>query len=322
VTGARGTGLTLAAEAVRRARRRLAAAAFVRGAAGGIVLSGATALAAAVVLRGIGNGLPAGLAPSLLAVPALGAALGGCLALRRAPGDAEAALLLDRAAGTDEAFVTAITASDAGAGFRELAAAWAIERCGPERVVRVLPLPVPTTAGVGVLLSTALAAVVLTGASGGAGAPAGSGTAGEFLPVRPGSGAGTAAGLAKALREDDAARWAPLATEVRADLPALDRDVLRDLAEALAGKGSELAASARDALDRGHDDVAADLLRKALRFGDAGPGAAVAGGTGAGAVPTAGSGTPESALLPRVPATWSPRYDAAIRRWYEEQTKK
>lgn len=306
------TALADAERAVRGARRRLAAGLVVDGALRGALAGAAAGLAAAAAAWALSSVAPSAL---LAAAPVLGAVAGATALLRRTPDLAGAALVLDRAARTDEGFVSAIAARDASPAFREMAAAWALSRCGAGAVGRALPFEVPRVAAAAVLASAALGAVVLVQGTAGAGPAA---------PVSPPPGPTEVEVAAPAVSPRDRVASAtrslragerPSATlreDVRGDLASVPVEDLRALAEALAAGGSEEARRAADALARGDVSAAIEALRRALG-GAPSAGAVLPGGTAPGSIP-GGSREP---VRPRTPPTWPLRYDRTVERWFE-----
>jgi hypothetical protein len=300
---------------VRRARTRLAARTVLDGAARGGVVGAVAGLAVAAVALVVAEPWPA-----LVALPAAGALLGSVIALRRRPSADAAALELDRAARTDEAFVTALTAHDAEPWARDLTAERAVATCPPARLRTVLPIGAPAAAAAAAVSTALLAAVVLVPRGGPARVlpdaprvvvPSGGGAAGG-PSESPGERVGAMA--AAASRGDDA-EAARLRNAVRGDLGAVPDADLRRLAEALAGRGSAEAKRALEALARGDRGAAVDALRAALGARDAGTNVASAGGETAGAVPGPAPSRPRS----WGGGSWPLRYDSAIRRYFEEQ---
>lgn len=305
-----------AAAAVRAARRRLLLRAAAEGASRGLgvgVLVGAAVAGAAWAFR-----VDAALWP--LAAPALGAAVGAAMRTARGvPADA-AALALDAAAGTDEAFVTAIAARDLSDEIRGLVADYAVRRCPPASVARALPLRAPAVATAALAGAALLAALVLVpradapsprtddaGARerpslGGAPEPAGA-------VVSP---ADRVQELAAATASGDTAA-AALRPAVATDVASVSDDDLRRLAEALAASPSaDAARRALDALAKGDRDAAVAALREAL---GAPRSVAAPDGTGSGTVAAAASASSSSSWGA---ATWPLRYDHVVRRWLDE----
>lgn len=308
--------LTTADALVRRAAVRVTrlrdVALVVRGGLGGAL--------AGVVLAALGwwlfearPGLP------LLALPFVGAVL--VLALRRRQvGRAEAACTLDRAAGAEEAFLTATDEASAPVEWRRLVAETAVRRVAGGRLAELLPFEAPRGLApllVGFALLTALIVVprmadeetptaaipvLVGGASGGTGG--GGSTSSEA--ATPGE---RLAAAAEQVRERG---LADKPVEAREDLPAVDEAELRELATALAEAGDDDAAAALAALDAGEREDAIDLLRRAL--GDDGSGT---GGTGnGGGSPGVPSGGEARHGRPSGDATWALRYDRRVRDWF------
>ncbi len=304
---------------VRRARGRLSIARAIDWAVRGALAGSAAGLAVAGVVHlagGTGSAL-------LLTLPAAAALTGFVASFRGRPGVASAALVLDQAAGSDEAFVSALSAGDAAPEIRALSAEYALDRCAERDVPRILRIPTPAAAAAAALATAALCAVVLVPAakrpapdadaapSSSVGVSAGGGAQAGGSPGPAVSPEARAARLAEAAKRGDADAVAALAPEVRGDLAAVSDDDLRTVADALAAGGSADARTALDLLGKGDRAGAVDALRRALGFRDAGAGADVAGGSGAGA---AGQ-VPGGAADPRLPASWPLRYDREVRQW-------
>lgn len=305
---------------VRRARGRLSIARAIDWAVRGALAGSVAGLAVAGVVHlagGTGSAL-------VLTLPAAGALTGFVASFRGRPGVASAALALDRAAGSDEAFVSALSAGDAAPEIRALSAEYALGRCAERDVPRILRIPTPAAAAAAALATAALCAVVLVPAAERPAPDAGDAAPPSSVGVSAGGGAqaggspgpavspeARAARLAEAAKRGDADAVAALAPEVRGDLAAVSDDDLRTVADALAAGGSADARTALDLLAKGDRSGAVDALRRALGFRDAGAGADVAGGSGAG---TAGQ-VPGGAADPRLPASWPLRYDREVRQW-------
>lgn len=302
------------------ARRRLVASAAaggaVRGALAGTIAGGAVWGVARLL------SFDAGLWP--LALVAAGAVAGTLAALRRGIASDVAALTLDAAARTDEAFVSALTASDADTEFRALTAEYAVSKCPPSSVRRFLPFRAPAVATAAAVAAALLAALVLvprasvpdaTGTEPGPGSDAVPAAGG---PARPGVPTSSPRERVERLRTEVASDGGPatgtLAASVRKDLGAVTNDDLRRLAEALAARPTtaEAAKRALAALDRGDRAAATDALREALGGGTS---VASADGTGTG---TASAGTAPGSRAPWSAPTWPLRYDRVVRRWLDE----
>lgn len=307
-----------AGRVVARARRRLTLASVADGGCRG-ALAGAVAGSVVVGVR-LFLGLPSGWVAAA-ALPAVGAAAGCLLAFLSRPGVAAAALRLDGAARTDEAFVSALTAKDARPEFRELAARYALDRCDRAAVSRFLPFEPPTAAlGASVALA-ALAALVLLPQNPAAPPPVDTDPVGDLVPVA-GSGGGLdgpgadprrrVAELKEALRQARTSRAEALAPVARTDLAAVPEGDLEELARMLAEGGDEDAAAALEALARGDRGAAVEALRRALGGAQA-PMARGSGGGGAAAAPVPGHVTPSPWAAP----SWPLRYDRTVRRWTE-----
>jgi len=312
------TPVAEARRTVRAARRRLTGAALLVHAARGLLWGSLAGCAVAVGAAALGIAPPV----AVLA-PALGLGLAGAVRVLLAPpSEARAAFALDRAAGTDEAFLSALTADDAEPSFRDLCAAYALERCDRARVVAALPLEPPRAAtGAAVAFALLTALVLVPRASAGeAPPPPGAapavpepGVPGEVGPVSPADRA-RALGEAIAAQPEEADR---LAAGVRRTVPALGEDDLRDLAKALGehpdARRREAAERALQALDAGDREAAAAALREALGAEGALP-AAAPNGTGS----VAARGPVEAgAPGPWSAPTWPLRYDRKVRRWLE-----
>ncbi len=302
------------------ARRRLVALAAAVGAARG-------ALAGAVV-GGVAGGVAwlasfdAGLWP--IAPIAVGVLAGAATALVRGVRSDVAALTLDAAAHTDEAFVSALAARDADPEFRALSADYAVTKCPRTSVARFLPFRAPAVATTAAVAAAILAALVLVPRSA---APESSwpafGGNDDVVPLvggRSAPGAPTASPrdrverLSQAISKDGAGDTASLAAAARKDLGAVTNDDLRRLADALAARSATADAAKRAlaALDRGDRAAATDALREAL-----GGGTSVTSGqgTGTGTAPAAAS---PGSRAPWSAPTWPLRYDRVVRRWLDE----
>ncbi|MCE9634877.1 MAG: hypothetical protein K8T90_04155, partial [Planctomycetes bacterium] len=317
--------LARAASIVDRARTRLLRAAVLDGAARG-ALGGAIAGVTVSLLAHLAGAPPV----ALVTLPFAGAAVGAVWVLLRPPTTVAAALALDRAADTDEAFVSALTATDAAPWVLEFTAARAVESCDESSVARFLLVPAPAAGAAAAVLTVLLAAIVLVPAAQGDGA-LGSEAGASAVTPRPGvAGAGgtttspssRALAFAESVRagtDADALTAAsrPEATVVRADLAAVPEPDLQRLAEALASKGAAEGKRALDALARGDRGAAIDALRAALGVRDADAGGVPAGGRAAGSVP-GGATDVTRRLDPWSGASWPLRYDRAVRRYLED----
>ncbi len=313
--------LAAAGRVVARARLRLAVRRGLELAAGGALGGALVAIVAVCALRLSGGGaVPA---PWML-VPVAGAVLGLGAGFLRPPAAARAALAVDRAAGTDEAFVSALTAADADRSFRELAATCALRGLGTRPLARLLPFGMPrraAPAAVALALVVALAvlgrdapgtgavsdpppasaAVTLTGAKGGAGAgpSRGAARAASRVPA-PLPGVGPAAGPSPAVPAGGP--------------PLTDADVRR-LARDLAARGVAAGAAALEALRRGDRAAAEALLRGALAAESVASPVAAAGVTASAGRRLAGRGAPGAWSV----GTWPLRYDREVRAWLRRQ---
>jgi hypothetical protein len=232
-----------------------------------------------------------------------------------------AALALDRAARTDEAFVSALTAEDAPVALRELSAQWALTRCAGTQVARVLPFAAPRGAPRAVLGGALLAAALLVPAGSGARATD-RGVERVPVPADGGASAGAADSPSDRVRALVAALGASahqtqaLTPSVRQDIPALTADELAQLAQALAdadlGARSEAAGRALAALAAGDPERAAAELRAALAAD--GPRAAGSDPSGAATSPVSDQGAQAGDWRA---ASWPLRYDRTVRRWFE-----
>jgi len=310
-----------AAAAVAAARRRLAAREAAGGAARGALAGAALGAAWWGVARW--TGADAALLP--LAVPAAGALAGAVAAMARGVRDDVAALSLDAAARTDEAFISTISVADAAPGVLELTADHALTKCPRSAVGRFLPFRAPGTATSAAVATALLAALVLVPRGGDESlarpwrdanpnediVPFAAGSSGRALSEpTPANRVKRATETAADGREIDAAT----AASVRRDLAAVTNDDLRKLADALAAQpaSAEAAGRALAALDRGDRAAAASALREAL--GGA-PSADAASGTGA---RTAAGPASQGDRMPWSAATWPLRYDQVVRRWLDE----
>jgi hypothetical protein len=309
-----------AAAAVASARRRLAA----REAAGGAALGalGGAALGAALWIAARWGGFDAALWP--LAAPAAGAAAGAVSALARGVRDDVAALSLDAAAATDEAFISAMTVTDAAPGVLELTADRALAKCPRGAVGRFIPFRAPGVATSAAVATALLAALVLVPrASDGAelsnwarGNP-GEHVASAATGATSGGAAASPRARVDALRDEIAKGAEPPASDtanVRRDLAAVTDDDLRKLADALAAQPASSAAAKRalSALDRGDRAAAAEALREALG------GTRSAGATTGTGTQTAAGPVSQGDRVPWASATWPLRYDRVVRRWLDE----
>lgn len=309
------TAVLQAERVVRRARSRLTRAAALDGAARGAVGGALAGLVAAAVGHFVAE-----VPTAFVALPFAGALLGVAWALRRPPTLDAAALSLDQAAATDEAFVTALTATDAVPWVRELTAERAVGRCDTAGVARFLPFTAPTAAAAAVVATALLAAVILVPAARDP-EPTGAPASGGIQVTVPGGASGTAssprartAALTDAVKAGDEAATSAASAAVRADLGAVTESDLRALAESLAARGSDDARRALDALARGDRGAAIDALRAALGARDAGPSGSRPGGDTPGA---AGADSPRR-RDPWTSSSWPLRYDPAVRRYLEE----
>lgn len=304
-----------AERAVRRARARIVASAAVEGAVRGAAVGAICGLAAAGVLRFVATG-PAATAWAPAVLPVLGALTGAAWSLRRRPSLDEAALRLDRAAATDEAFVTALTARDAPEWAISATAERAVRICPPERVPSAMPIAVPAAAAAAAVATGLLVAVLVVPAEPESAVrwtvPESAVVQGDAGPPATTPDARVAA-MADAARGGDPGAASKLRDDVRGDLGAVTDERLRDLATALAGRGSADAADALAALARGDRAAATDALRRALGA-RAAQGAERPGGETAGTVPAPGAARPRSVGG----GAWPVRYDSAIRRYFED----
>jgi hypothetical protein len=236
--------------------------------------------------------------------------------------DDVAALSLDAAARTDEAFISTIAVADAAPGVLELTADHALTKCPRSSVGRFLPFRAPGAATFAAVATALLAALVLV--------PRGEGADArpwhnwnpnaDIVPIVAGSPGGVSAEPSPRARvdalRDELQRGSPPvdAARVREDLAAVTNDDLRKLADALAARPESAAAAARarEALDRGDRAAAASALREAL--GGA-PSPDATAGTGA---QTAASPASQGDRVPWASATWPLRYDRVVRRWLDE----
>jgi hypothetical protein len=308
-----------AAAAVASARRRLLASETAAGAAYG-ALAGA-ALGGGLWIAARWAAFDAGLWP--LASPAAGALAGAIAALARGVRDDVAALSLDAAAATDEAFISATTVTDAAPGVLELTADRALAKCPRAAVGRFLPFRAPAAATAAAVATALLAALVLVPR---ASEPPTSPLAAyepnaDTAPQVGGSSGGSRQtsprDRVESLRER-VAEGRPTsendASSARRDLGAVTNDDLRKLADALAARPESRSAAQRAlaALDRGDRAAAATALREAL--GGA-PSSDAASGTG---TQTASAPTTGGESIPWASATWPLRYDRVVRRWLDE----
>ena len=305
---------------VAAARRRLLVAAAadgaVRGALGGAIAGGAVWVAA------WWTSFDAGLVP--LAVPVLGALTGAALALRHGVTSDFAALALDAAARTDEAFVSALSATGTGDDIRALTAGYAVSRCPPSAVRRFLPFRAPAAASAAAVATALLAAIVLVPRAAAPESPTRADNANADITPRGGGSPGAQTPprsprervdrLRDAVAQHDAPPPASLAASVRKDLGSVTQGDLRALAKTLAAKAESAGAASRAiaALDRGDRSAAVSALREAIGGGadagrDKGTGTATAGATPA-----------SDSSAPWVAPTWPLRYDRVIRRWLDE----
>jgi hypothetical protein len=221
-------------------------------------------------------------------------------AAARAPSLVSAALALDRAAETHDAFVSALSADDAPPAFRELAAENALRRCPRTGVGRFLPFAWPRRARGAVVGVALLAAVALV--AGPADGSASASTQRSFLPsghtLVPAAGAATHPGTAEDLREAGSER-------------------LRETAEALLStSGYEEAERALAALAAGDRVTALLELERALeRVSGASTGGAGASGDGAGGAH--GGGGADDTPARWATGSWPLRYDRVVDRWLE-----
>jgi hypothetical protein len=309
-----------AAAAVAAARRRLAAREASGGAARG-ALAGA-ALGAALWAVARWTGFDAALWP--LAAPAVGALAGAAAALARGVRDDVAALSLDAAAATDEAFISTMTVTDAAPGVLELTADRALAKCPRSAVGGFLPFRAPgvaTSAAVAVALLAALVLVPRASQREDVRRRSAGDESRDVVPlaggIQGGAGARTPRERVDEFRSRVASGAAARETatpEVRGDLGAVTNDDLRKLADALAAQPASSAAAERAlaALDRGDRAGATATLREAL--GGA-PSADAATGTG---TQTAAGPATRGDRVPWASATWPLRYDRVVRRWLDE----
>jgi hypothetical protein len=307
-----------AAAAVASARRRLAASRAADGLARGALAGALAGGAAWLVARW--TSADAGLWP--LAAPALGALAGSAIAARRGVAPDVAALTLDAAARTEEAFVSALSVRDAAPQVREIVAGYAVARCPPSAVGRFLPFRAPAVASAAAVATALLAALVLVPRAA-APEPPQPPYAAETARMAGGASAGAAPAasprdrverLRDAVSKGDVRESEPLAAPARKDLGAVTTEDLRHLADALAASPSSAGAAKRAlaALDRGDRAAAVEALREAL--GGA-PSAAGEDGTGTG---TAASAATPAQRAPWTAPTWPLRYDRVVRRWADE----
>jgi hypothetical protein len=319
------TALADAAALVRSARRRLVGAARLSAALSGLTAGAFVSICAWGVL--VATDVPPPVVV-LVAVPLLFAALHAAGDRSTRISTERAALTLDRAAGTQEAFVSALTAEDAPVEFRELAARQALVRCSRGSLPRVLPIDVPRAAPRAALAAALLVALLVVPRAGAATRPileAGGGVDGAGTITTPGRGPTVAVDPSERARALVAAMTAKAAgaaassAALRRDLPALDAQDLGDLARTLAeGDLGERSAAAREALAAlANGDLAGAerALDRALGGPPKGTGTE-AGGTG--------TGTPTDAVSRGQAGAWSAptwplRYDRTVRQWFEAQ---
>jgi len=319
------TALADAAALVRSARRRLVGAARLSAALSGLTVGAFVSICAWGVL--IATDVPPPVVV-LAAVPLLFAALHAAGDRSTRISTERAALTLDRAAGTEEAFVSALTAEDAPVEFRELAARQALVRCSRGSLPRVLPIDVPRAAPRAALAAALLAALLVVPRAGAATRPivqtggevevagtAGAPGRGPSAAVDPSERAHALVAALTSKAPDASASAAAL----RRDLPALDAQDLGDLARTLAaGNLGERSAAARAALTALADgDLAA--AERALDRALGGPPRTTgteAGGTGTG---TSASAVPSRQAGAWSAPTWPLRYDRTVRQWFEAQ---
>jgi len=318
------SSVDLADGLVCRARRRLALCQALEHAATGVLAAGAIAAAIGALL--FAGALPGAPSLLLLCLPVAGGVLGGIHGVVRRPDQTFAALAIDRAAGAHEAFVSALTATDASPAMRELAARYGLSAMAGRSLGALLPVSVPSRAApaaVAVGLTAALvaigtspdaaaasrreeapaaSAVVATGGDA-RGASTSESPTHEPVPVQgssaTNSGSGQTAG--GAIRPEE--------------LPALPAAEVRQLAEDLAARGVDAGALALEALARGDRDAAEALLRSALAARGDGTGSAPA------AIPGSGSNKGSAGAAPGgwSVGAWPLRYDREVRVWLRRQ---
>jgi hypothetical protein len=247
--------------------------------------------------------------------------VGAAAASRQGVAESRAALALDAAARTDEAFVSAIAATDAVPEMRALAADYAVARCPRSAVGRFLPVRAPGAASAAAVATALVAALVLVPrAAATERAPTTSEHPGEVeLPAASPSAETSPRGRVDRLRDAVARSGereaSSLAPAVRKDLGAVSTADLRKLAEALATSASSAEAAKRAiaALDRGDRAAATAALREAL---GGLPSATTPEGLGS----AKASAAPPAAQTPGswAGATWPLRYDRVVRRWIAE----
>ncbi len=333
--------LAQAERVVRAARVRMQAARATQRAVGWL-LAGAAVTLAGVGIAALAEGGDVLPLPLLVAVPLAAAGVGAATVLARPRSIATAALELDACAATDEAFLSALTAVDARMEFRELAAAYALERCPLERVRRVLPVGPPPSAPAAAVVFALLLVVAAIAAPAASDAAGASGAAepialsgGGSVAGSVGASEGTAtmgpadrvAALAEVLagREEESGTPATTSSHTEAarrDLAAVGVGELEALADALALRAAASGSTAQaEAAERAH---------AALTVGDAAAAArALLEGLGPSRGPSGGAGPGSSGARPGAATThgteagvtsartWPLCYDRRVRRWFE-----
>ena len=304
-----------------RARRRLLAEAVADGFARGVVAGSLAGIAAMAGSAIAGEESVVSVAVGLAVV---GATAGAIVGLRRAPSEETAALALDRAARTEEAFVSALTAVRARQDFRELAARYALDRCDLAKVRSAIPVRPPRLSALATVSAALLAALVLVpfasadapgtieppGPAEMGPAPTGAAPSSRVAAVSPHERVRALRDALAQARTADADALRPI---VRSDLAAVGDRELAELASLLAEAGSEAGARAKAALESGDRATAVEALRAAL-------GGSVAGapGEGVGSQPGTAPGSASSATRgPGSMGSWPLRYDRLVRRWRE-----
>ncbi len=298
--------LAQAQKLVQRARRRL-----IVGAAGDGFFTGVLFGCVPALLLGlswlVGFGPEPG--PWLMLFPGIGALFGVVVAIGLAPDEAHSALILDKAAGTGEALVSALTATDAQPAFRALAAEGGVSAVGDQPMRTLLPWRAPWTATAAVLALLATSALAFLPGAAEEPQPIPHTTPADVTPGIPSDtgSAGTPGDSTEGALPTDVV---PTAETDPATLPPED---LETLARELAARGSKEAEAALKALE--HDDF--ETARAALRE-------ALAAGSGVKSEDGTGSLTASSAPGSGVAGAWSSgrwplRYDRAIRRYMAAQ---
>jgi hypothetical protein len=308
--------LAEAAAAVRAARRRLfvisAADGAARGALVGALLGGASWLVA--------RWTHVDAATWPLVAPVVGAVVGTLAASRRGVDVGSAALALDAAARTNEAFVSSVSATDAVDEMRVLAADYAVTRCPRAAVGRFLPIRAPSAASAAAVATALVAALVLVprAAATEDARPSTARTDESVAGATASPSAETSPRerverLRSAVEKNGAREATSLAPAVRRDLGAVTDAELRKLAAALAAKptSADAAKRALAALDRGDRAAATAALRDAL-----GGTPSVASPNGTGTATAAATSVTSPAAWSG--ATWPLRYDGVVRRWFEQ----